>query len=45
MAHAIARGARKHGYDSITYVSAQNPDGINTIIFDTVNIDRVEVIR
>ena len=38
MTHAIARGARKHGYDSITFMSAKNPGGVNTVIFDPANV-------
>ena len=38
MTHAIARGARKHGYDSITYLSKAAKEkgftGINAMIFD-----------
>lgn len=45
MTHAIARGARKHGYDSITFMSAKNQNGINTVIFNPVNINIVEVMR
>lgn len=45
MTHAIARGARKHGYDSITFVSAKNPDGVNTVIFNPNNIESVEIMR
>lgn len=45
MTHAIARGARKHGYDSITFISAKNPNGINTVIFNPSNIQVTEVMR
>jgi hypothetical protein len=38
MGHSIARGARRHGFDSITFNSAQNIGGINTVIFDTLRI-------
>ena len=34
MTHAIARGARKHGFDSITFASSKYVSGINTVIFD-----------
>jgi len=34
MGQAIARGARKHGFNSITFNSAQNTVGTNTVIFD-----------
>lgn len=45
MGKAIARGARKHGYDSITTVSAQPGRGINTIIFDPNKVRAVEVFQ
>ena len=41
MGHAIARGARKHGYDSIIFNSAQRSGGINTVILDPNNIKGV----
>lgn len=41
MGHAIARGARKHGYDSIIFNSAQRSGGINTVILDPNNIKKV----
>jgi len=34
MGQAIARGARRHGFNSITFNSAQNAVGTNTVIFD-----------
>ncbi len=37
MAHSIARGSRKHGFDSITFNSAQLKGGVNTVIFDPIN--------
>ena len=45
MTHAIARGARKHGYDSITFVSSKNPSGINTVIFNPNNVSVEEILR
>jgi hypothetical protein len=41
MGHAIERGARKHGYDSIIFNSAQRSGGINTVILDPNNIKKV----
>ena len=34
----IARGAREHGFDSITYLSAKLSDGINTVILNPSSI-------
>jgi len=34
----IARGAREHGFDSITYLSAKVPGGINTVILNPGSI-------
>lgn len=34
MGQAIARGARKQGYDSVLFNSAQNIGGINTLVFN-----------
>jgi hypothetical protein len=34
MGHAIARGARKHGFDSVSFNSAQRAGGVNTVVFD-----------
>ena len=45
MTHAIARGARKHGYDSITFMSAKNPNGVNTVIFNPANVKVEEIMR
>lgn len=45
MTHAIARGARKHGYDSITFSSAKNPGGVNTVIFDPSKVKVEEIMR
>ncbi|MDD5948367.1 MAG: hypothetical protein PUC39_01350 [Lachnospiraceae bacterium] len=45
MTHAIARGARKHGYDSITFMSAKNPTGVNTVIFNPANVKVEEILR
>ena len=45
MTHAIARGARKHGFDSITFMSAKNPDGVNTVIFNPANVRVEEILR
>lgn len=45
MTHAISCGARKHGYDSITFMSAKNPSGINTVIFNPRNVIVEEIIR
>ena len=45
MTHAIARGARKHGYDSITFISSKNPLGINTVIFNPNNVSVEEIMR
>lgn len=45
MTHAFARGTRKHGYDSITFMSAKNPGGVNTVIFNPVNVQVEEVLR
>lgn len=45
MAHAIARGARKHGYDSITFMSSKNKTGINTVIFNPNNVTIKEIMR
>jgi hypothetical protein len=38
LAKSIARGARKHGYDSITTQSVQKNGGINTIVFDATKV-------
>ena len=40
MGQAIARGARKHGFNSITFCSAQNPGGVNIVVFDPSRIVR-----
>ena len=45
MTHAIARGARKHGYDSITFMSAKNPGGVNTVIFNSANVKVEGILR
>lgn len=45
MTHAIARGARKHGFDSITFVSAKNLSGLNTVIFNPANVKVEEILR
>lgn len=45
MTHAIARGARKHGYDSITFMSAKNSTGVNTVIFNPANVKVEEILR
>ena len=45
MTHAIARGARKHGFDSITFMSAKNPSGLNTVIFNPANVKVEEILR
>ena len=45
MTHKIARGARKHGYDSITFRSAEKADGVNTVIFNPKNIEVEEIMR
>ncbi len=45
MTHAIARGARKHGYDSITFMSAKNSRGVNTVIFNPANVKVEEILR
>lgn len=37
----IARGAREHGFDSITYLSAKVPGGINTVILNPGSIVNV----
>ena len=34
MAKAIARGARKHGFDSLTTQSVQPGGGTNTVVFE-----------
>lgn len=34
MTHSISRGARKQGFDSITFSSPQLEGGVNTVIFD-----------
>ena len=43
--HSIARSARKHGYDSITYASAKNPSGVCTVIFDPKKVKVTEIVR
>lgn len=45
MTHAIARGARKHGFDSITFMSAKNLSGLNTVIFNPANVRVEEILR
>ena len=45
MTHAIARGARKHGYDSITFMSAKNSTGVNTDISNPANVKVEEILR
>mgnify|MGYP003495727110 CR=1 FL=1 len=49
LTHAIARGARKHGYNSITFLSKAARDqgftGINTVIFEPKNVVISEVIQ
>ena len=45
MTHAIARGARKHGYDSISFISSKNPSGINTVVFNPSNVSVEEIMR
>jgi RHS repeat-associated protein len=42
--HNIARGARKHGYDSITYQSARLEGGINTVVFDPSRVVLIRVL-
>ena len=34
VSRAIARGARKHGFDSITTMSVRTGGGVNTVLFD-----------
>jgi len=34
----IARGAREHGFDSVTYLSARLSGGVNTVIFDSSRV-------
>ena len=43
IAKAIARGAGKHGYDSITTISVQKSGGINTIVFDPTRVRAIQV--
>lgn len=43
IAKAIARGARKHGFDSIITRSVQPGGGVNTVIFDPRNVRAVGV--
>jgi hypothetical protein len=42
VAKGIARGAKKHGYDSIRFKSDKGP-GINTVIFDPKNVRPIGV--
>lgn len=48
MVQAIARGARKHGYNSITFFSnaakEQGFKGVNTMIFDPTRVSIQEVL-
>ncbi len=44
MGQAIARGARKHGFDSITYQSAQLEGGINTVVFDPSRVVPLRIL-
>ena len=44
MGKAVGRGARKHGFDSITTISAQPNGGINTIIFDPANLQIIGIL-
>jgi hypothetical protein len=43
LAKSIARGAQKHGYDSITTISAQKGGGANTIVFDPNRVRAIGV--
>ncbi|MEF2969293.1 RHS repeat-associated core domain-containing protein [Paenibacillus sp. M1] len=49
MGQAIARAARKHGYDSITFLSnaakEQGFKGVNTVIFDPKKVSILEVLQ
>jgi len=45
IAKALSRGARKHGFDSITTVSVQPNGGINTIILDPANVRAIGVFQ
>lgn len=45
MGQAIGRGARKHGYDSITFNSAQNAGGINTLVFNPSRVDIGGIVK
>lgn len=42
VAKGIARGTKKHGYDSIRFKSDKGP-GINTVIFDPNNVRPIGV--
>ena len=44
MGQGIARGAREHGFDSITFLSARLPGSINTVIFDSSRIQNVSPV-
>jgi hypothetical protein len=44
MAMVIARGARKHGFDSITTQSVREGGGINSVIFNPSNVRPREIL-
>jgi len=45
MAKAIARGARKQGYNSVTTLSVQKNGGANTVIFDPARVRATQVVK
>ena len=45
MAKSVRRGARKHGYDSIDFKSAQPGGTTNTVVFDPKRIKSVEGVK
>jgi hypothetical protein len=40
----IARGAREHGFNSISYFSVRLPGGINTVVLDVNNVHNVSPV-
>jgi hypothetical protein len=45
VARSIARGARKHGYDSITTLSVRRRGGVNLIVFDPKRVAATGVVE
>ncbi len=45
LAKAIGRGARKHGYDSITTPSVQEGGSINTVVLDPKRAQPLGVVK